>query len=70
VSLNPSSATAFQLDLNDPHVREMADLDHVPTEAWTAGGYVSVTCCTCGREWPCFTRRQLRALEAKEAKSG
>lgn len=60
-----SAAEAFQLDLNDPHILEMADRNHVPTEEWRESGYVTVKCARCKQAWPCLTRRQLRGREAK-----
>lgn len=62
---------AVKLDLTDPMVRDMADRDHVPEERWTRGGLgqrvlESVDCTECGETWPCYTRVQLRQLEAKQ----
>jgi hypothetical protein len=56
----------IQLDLTDPLILSMADSHHVPTEAWTPGGYVVVTCAECRQEWPCLTRQQLTALTASK----
>lgn len=47
-------------DLSDRLVREMADMNHRPQEVWTLGGdFVSITCRTCWRPYPCPTRHAL-----------
>jgi hypothetical protein len=58
------------MDLSDPLVRDMADLNHRPEERWLTGAIgasrVDVYCETCGQPWPCDTRRELRAIEESE----
>lgn len=55
------------LDLSDPHVRAMADLNHRPDEAWSnAGRLIAVSCKQCGQAWPCATRQALTALNADQ----
>ena len=63
-------ANSHQLDLTDPLILSMAENNHVPTEAWTPGGYVAVTCNQCRQEWPCLTRRQLNNLSATQNRKG
>ncbi len=60
-----------ELDLTDPMVRRMADLNHTPVERWhrfTAGQLMGVTCSECGEPWQCATRRRL--IELDTAKVG
>lgn len=59
-----------ELDLEDDNVREMAYVNHRPTEAWTVDGtLVGVTCQMCHHEWPCPTRQSL-ARHLEDAKEG
>lgn len=56
-----------ELDLYDPLVRAMADLNHVPKERWTMQGHLrGVHCEECLNPWPCPTREALNRLAAKE----
>jgi len=54
------TAPLTPLDLTDPRVRDMAARNHVPREMWSmAGQLISLSCDTCGHQWPCGTRQAL-----------
>lgn len=55
--------TNHRLDLTDPYVREMADINHRPSETWLLSGSLArLDCGTCRHVWPCPTRQELDAL--------
>jgi hypothetical protein len=57
----PPEPLPKELDLTDPEIWQMADFNHRPHEAWTAGGkFLGLYCEKCGHPYPCDVRRALR----------
>lgn len=53
--------------LDDRRVREMADRNHRPTEAWSvSGSLLSLHCGECSHPWPCPTRKAVDEIKAAQ----
>jgi hypothetical protein len=68
--LTKGNVGIMTLDLDDPLILRMAERNHVPQEEWIThfGGpsghpcEVITVCEKCGQDWPCETRKRIRAM--------